>query len=147
MAKKSVEIPEASIDMTPMIDVVFNLLIFFMLVNQMVSIERAELALPLADQAQEEQDIESAETQLIINVHKTGKYEISGEMKDQYTLEPAIKNEANLAGKDKDGTSKLKVLIRADKDLTFEYIRAILSICAKYNVFQISFGATIEDKE
>lgn len=146
MAKKSMELPEASIDMTPMIDVVFNLLIFFMLVNQMVSIERAELALPLADQAQEESDVEASKTQLIINIHKTGKYEIAGEMKDKDTLEPAIRNEVNAVGKEKDGASKLKVLIRADRDLTFEYIRAVLSICAKYNVFQISFGATIEEK-
>jgi biopolymer transport protein ExbD len=146
MAKKSIEIPEASIDMTPMIDVVFNLLIFFMLVNQMVSIERAELALPLADQAQEEQDIEASKTQLVVNIHKEGYYEISGERQDQKKLETTIKNEATAMGKDKTGASKLKVLIRADRDLQFEYIRALLAICAYNNVFQISFGATIEDK-
>lgn len=146
MAKKSVEVPEASIDMTPMIDVVFNLLIFFMLVNQMVSIERAELALPLADQAQEEQDVEASKRELVINVHKAEGYEVAGEKHDYNSLRTLIKNEANALGKDSTGASKLKVLIRADRDLEFNHIQAILVICADNYVFQISFGAIIEEK-
>ena len=38
--------PEVSINLTPLIDVVFLLLIFFMVASQMTTIERVELELP-----------------------------------------------------------------------------------------------------
>ena len=141
MAKKSRELPEISMDMTPMIDVVFNLLIFFMLVNQMAQVERAVLALPKADQAKEEQQIGEI-SQLIINVHKTGDLEIAGNKVTQNEFTKILEEETR--EKDKEGNSQRAILIRGDCEAEFRVIKEVMFECAKNKIFKVSFSAELD---
>ena len=143
MARK-IELPEVSIDMTPMIDVVFNLLIFFMLVNNMVQDERAELELPIADQSKEEKMIDKR--RLIINVHKRGVVEISGvevgsEQMGWSKLARILLEEARVAPKDKEGNPTRSVLIRGDIGAPYKIVQKVMVECARQKIHKISFAA------
>ena len=70
MAKKrELEQKADELNMTPMIDVVFNLLIFFMIVTDMTSKELEKLVLPMSTQAVEDTGDEN-ERRVIINIRK-----------------------------------------------------------------------------
>lgn len=135
---------EVKVDMTPMIDVVFNLIIFFMLVTQMVTLERAELELPQADQAQEDQSVDKK--RLIINIHKNGRVEISGRIHTEEEVKNVLIEEAGkTSDRDQEGFSKRTVLIRADVETPYRFIQKIMEMCAKQKIYRISFGAKMED--
>ena len=137
--QRSKELAEVGVDMTPMIDVVFNLIIFFMLVNQMVQQERAELELPVASQAQEERMADK--NRLIINVHKNGRIEVSGRTVEWAELARILLRESRMA---KSGTySQRSVLIRGDIETPYRHIQKVLVECAQKKIYRISFAAKI----
>ncbi len=134
------ELPQVQIDMTPMIDMVFNLIIFFMLVNQMVQVERAELQLPLADQAKEEKMADQKE--LILNVHKDGRVEVSGRFMNWVELARLLFEESK-GSRDSQDNSSRSVLIRGDIDAPYKVIQKVMVECAKQKIYKISFAARI----
>ena len=137
------EIPSTDIDMTPMIDVVFQLLIFFMLVNQMVQEERSQLELPWADQAQEEKAADKK--RLIINVDKDGIIAVSGKKVTPAELTKLLFEEAK-SSKDNKGISDRSVLIRGDISTHYSHIQKVLIECAQQKIYKISFAAQIPEK-
>jgi len=140
MSSEVKELAQIQIDMTPMIDVVFNLLIFFMLVNQMVQVERAELQLPLADQAKEEKTADQKE--LILNVHKDGRIEVSGRFMNWVELARLLFDESKLSRDSQDNSAR-SVLIRGDIDAPYKIIQKVMVECAKQKIYKISFAARI----
>ena len=140
MSSYTREIPQMQIDMTPMIDVVFNLLIFFMLVNQMVQVERAELQLPVADQAKEGIMIDQKE--LILNVHKDGRIEVFGRFMNWPELTRLLFDESRLS-RDSQDNSNRSVLIRGDIEAPYKIIQKVMIECAKQKIYKISFAARI----
>ena len=62
---------EEELDMTPMIDIVFNLLIFFMVVTDLTQQELANLVLPLAHTAVQDKD-NDVDDRVIINIDENG---------------------------------------------------------------------------
>lgn len=145
MAKRaSLEIPQIGIDMTPMIDVVFNLLIFFMLVNNMVQDERAELELPIADQVKEE--ITGDKKRLIINVHKNGTVDIVGRSVEWGELTRILFEEARISRDRESNLSTRSVLIRGDVEAQYKTIQRVMVECAKQKIYKISFAAKSPEK-
>jgi len=140
MAAKSRDLAEISIDMTPMIDVVFNLIIFFMLVNQMVQMERAQLELPIADQAKEEQVVD--QKRLIINVHKNGNIEVAAKIVNWTELTTLLFQEARLS-RDSEHNSTRAVTIRGDIEAPYKVIQKVMVECARQRIFKLSFAAKI----
>lgn len=142
MAKQSKldQLAQVDLDMTPMIDVIFNLLIFFMLVNRMVQDERAELAIPIAQEAKEVkiQDV----NRLIINIEKDGKINIGGEIIPKENLVARIAKEAKAAPQEQ-GLSTRRVLVRGDVNSPYKYIQNVLWICAQNKIYKVSFAARI----
>lgn len=134
------ELAKVDIDMTPMIDVVFNLLIFFMLVNQMVQVERAELELPAADKAIEEKIVDKK--RLIINVHKDGALEVAGRKIPWSKLTRILFDEARIS-RDSQGASTRSVLIRGDIHSSYEFIQRVMVECAKQKIYKLAFAAKI----
>lgn len=147
---KANQIANMEIDMTPMIDVIFNLIIFFMLINRMVQDERPELMVPRADQAKPE-DKTDEKNQLVINIHAQGKEHKQGDitigpmerislakLRDilkEETKDPKLKNQ--------DGSCNRSVLIRADRDTEYRYVQQVLLECAQKKLYKISFSAEI----
>jgi biopolymer transport protein ExbD len=143
MANNTKELPEVTMDMTPMIDMVFNLLIFFMLVNQMVQEERAELELPVADEAKEEQILDKK--RLIINVKKEGSVEIAGRSRTWAELTRILFEESRIS-RDREGISTRSVLIRGDIETPYRAIQKVMVECARQKIHKISFAAKIPEK-
>ncbi|MGE0755427.1 MAG: ExbD/TolR family protein [Pirellulaceae bacterium] len=94
-------------DMTPMIDVAFQLIIFFMTVSQMSEVSREPVQLP--KQAGEEQ--EQPKT-LIINVTEDGEYRVAGEPISTAGFVSLVSEEVQRAG---DDPNQVVVVVRADE--------------------------------
>jgi biopolymer transport protein ExbD len=98
----------ASMDMTPMIDVVFQLIIFFMTVSQQAIVNSTELELPLLKGAHEKLEA----TTLIVNVSHDGKYIVSGEPRSLTELQAIVTKELEA----KEGNATLvQVVMRVDR--------------------------------
>jgi len=127
------------IDMTPMIDVVFLLLIFFVTVSELTRIETsAEVTLPLAEQANVEDSPDRA--RLVINVERNGNIFVLGQKRTMEELSAILAEEARRA-MGPDGFSKRSVVIRGDKELKYEKIQDIMIECLKHRIWKLSFAA------
>jgi biopolymer transport protein ExbD len=135
------------LDMTPMIDVVFQLIIFFMLVTDMTQQDLAELVLPVAQMAAKD---ESEEGRMVINVLKDGEIEIKRvkfPTLDDATAVQALRSylarEVALGTKEPDGTSERALLIRADQHTEFKHIQKVMRICGEngIRVYKIHLAA------
>jgi len=96
------------VDMTPMIDIVFQLLIFFLVTAQMAQQTRAQLDLP-KEQGEEEKQKEIAG--LTVNVLADGSIVVNDQTVSLEALDRMSDEAIAVAG----GPDKLKPLIRADR--------------------------------
>ena len=137
MAKEDAFEP-VKMDMTPMIDVVFQLIIFFMLVNDMTQQDLAELKLPSAEEAVKD---ELTQGRLTINILKDGVIEIKrsklGTLDDPATqqfVRELLAREVKLGKLEPDGTSERPILIRADQQTEFKHIQKLMRICGETGI-------------
>jgi biopolymer transport protein ExbD len=78
-----------SMDMTPMIDVVFQLMIFFLVATKLDEAEREfPVALPTASEAK---PITSKPNELYINIERTGRYFVQGRFVTVAELETLLR--------------------------------------------------------
>jgi biopolymer transport protein ExbD len=102
---------ELFVEITPMIDVVFLLVIFFMTAAQFASDSRAELNLPRERGEQEEV---SEEAGLVINITEEGTIIVSMIEVGLEELRQIVREEiARLPGRN---PQRLKLMIRADRN-------------------------------
>jgi len=144
---------EAEMDMTPMIDIVFNLLIFFMVVTDLNQKELADLTLPLAYMAQEDKD-DDPDDRVILNVDKFGEIKYRGKTVNLDELGSILNNAKQLYERkmrDKGDTgledigggakaSKLFVLLRADRDTPWQHVQWLMTIMAEQKLYKMQFA-------
>lgn len=94
-------------NMTPMIDVVFLLLIFFMTVSQVSEVNKAALELPKLKGSEDQR-----RTTITVNVTQEGTLLVSGETMSIARLIVLVADEIARLGGD---PSRLTVVIRADE--------------------------------
>ncbi len=113
-------------DLTPMIDCVFQLLIFFLVATRFAEEER-ELDLPLPA-ASEARPITAKPNEFFINIDEDGHYYVTGKYLSLAELESAVQvaRVNNPVG--------ASVVIRADKRCRWEYIVAAMNACKKAQV-------------
>ena len=114
------------INLSSMIDVMFILIIFF-LVTTTFKEEEIDHLVNLPVDARNQALSESAGKMVKINVRKSGAYVLMGKQVTEEQLSEWMKTEA-----DKD--PKVKVLIRADRDVKHLYVANVLSICGHVGV-------------
>jgi biopolymer transport protein ExbD len=115
-----------SIPMTPLIDVVFLLLVFF-LVATTLSEEERQLSVQLPS-ASEAVPLTSRPGELVINITAAGEYFVSGEKITLGRLEQVLA----LASGSRSGPGA--VLIRADKRCLWDHVVAVLNACNKAKI-------------
>ncbi len=152
MARKKQVDYEMKMNMTPMIDVVFNLIIFFMIVTDLTQQELEDLVLPKADQAQKDENPE--DKRMIININRKGDYIVRRH--NRGCVDDAI-NEirkhlaAQVQGFDRepDGASKQAILIRADSDTEFKYIQKVMQICGEegIKIYKIELACHVDEEK
>lgn len=139
------EEPEANIDMTPMIDCVFLLLIFFMVSATMSKVDLTpEVKLPVAPKAAipDEQGLRSRG---VVNIVPLGTpvgegitsearpFIISGQIVDELGLVNAIGDRLK-------SEPDLRVYMRVDRNAEFRTVKRAIRACANAGIFDIIFG-------
>jgi len=142
MSATSTHTMKAEPNLTPMLDVVFQLITFFMLVNKFTSDNYdTRIKLPVAGSARPMDDPSMAqEDRLVLNITSSGQLLFNGKVFNGGQAIDQIKFEAQLARenlKTLRGGKKLapnedlptRVVIRADRDATFTPIFNIITAC------------------
>jgi biopolymer transport protein ExbD len=114
------------LDLTPMIDMVFNLLIFFMVVSHFASEERA-LKVQLPD-ASEAMPLTAKPKEIFINIDQDGRYFIGSRQLSALELEQYL-----LAAVRNNPLSQTAV-VRADKRARWEPVAAAMNLCNKAGI-------------
>jgi biopolymer transport protein ExbD len=116
----------SAINMTPMIDCVFLLLIFFLVATKFEEAEREmNVVLP---QASEAMPMTARPKELFVNVTHDGRYIVATQELNAKQLLGAFQQaHANNPGRQ-------TVIIRADKRAQWEYVMAVMNLCNKASI-------------
>lgn len=132
---------KAEPNLTPLLDVVFQLITFFMLVINFSSENYdARVRLPVAGSARPVEDGEKAamEDRLVLNVDRQGHLLMSGQVLTTTRALQEIKHQADLvklnvkaAGlkPDPSGGLPTTIVLRADKDTPFSSLYSLITAC------------------
>ena len=142
MARRRLEPKDVSMQMTSMIDIVFLLNIFFMLVNDMTTLQVESLTLPIAYKATEDKN--PPKGRIVVNVLPSGDVRINAVSYKREALEAFLARQA-VAHPDADGLSTLSLKIRADADVQYKYVQEVMMACMKARIWRVSFGVIPED--
>jgi biopolymer transport protein ExbD len=162
MARKrlvSADGASVELDMTPIIDIVFNLIIFFMIASELNNRNVEQITIPFASEAQKMKEAkENGVTQKVLQVNvmpdgvvkvRSIAYSVDPQTMKQY---PALASfmEIEAAGYEREepeagqgGTppSKLRVNIRADREARFRYVQGVFDACVKHGVYKTTVAA------
>jgi biopolymer transport protein ExbD len=163
MSKAHEKQEDIELNLTPMIDVVFNLIIFFMLVADLSQKDIELLELPWSEKAQA--DTGDEETRVIINIVKKAKTneerknwkpgdEVEVKLKgDKVTFKQLTQRLLVFAERKRDmdhpmQPSEVFALIRCDKDIRWRQVQWVMQACADPDVriYKLQF-ATAKPKE
>ncbi len=150
MGKKQEHDFELQMNMTPMIDVVFNLIIFFMIVTDLTQQELEDLVLPKADKCQKDENPE--DKRMIINITRPGHYVVKrrdcGNVDDCIDeIRRHLAAQVKFFDREDDGASKQPILIRADSETEFKYIQKVMQICGEegIKIYKIELACSFEE--
>ncbi len=114
------------LNLTPLIDVVFLLLIFFLVASRFAEEDRQlEVALP---QASEARPLLDQPRDFVVNIDETGRYFVNETIMSLEEVDQALRQA--IANNPLTQT----VNIRADKRVDFQYVLQILNLCKRYDV-------------
>jgi biopolymer transport protein ExbD len=134
----------ADVDLAPLIDVTFLLIVFFMSIWQAAHIEvSASLSLPRSSQGNPQ--IQQDRDRLIINIDKAGDYYIAKRRLSRADLTQILRGEVS-RGADASGWAKRPVFIRADANLPFSEIRDVMLLCREMRVWKLGLRTRQERK-
>ncbi len=132
MPLKTQQDEQPSLNLTPMIDVVFLLIIFFMVATSFAELE-SDLELELPEVAAAEART-SAPRQRVVAVYAEGKITLDGET---VTL-PELTQQLTTARRE---YPALSVVIRGDSSCAFQHVAASLAACQEAQISQL--GITV----
>ena len=121
------------IQLAPMIDVVFLLLIFFIVLWNYARFEtEIDISVPAASAGE---NPERTIGEIIVNVNKEGAITIEGiERSEEETLEMF----RNIVAAYPDQA----LILRGDKEASFDHIVTVLNLCKEANIWNISFATS-----
>jgi biopolymer transport protein ExbD len=131
---------KAEPNLTPLLDVVFQLITFFMLVINFSSENYDKrIRLPIAESARPVDDSQKvAEDRLVLNVDSEGHLLMGGEVQPLHQAIQSIKHQAELvklnlraagAKPDSSGGLPTTIIFRADKDANFGSLISLIKAC------------------
>ena len=126
------------LNMTPMVDIVFLLIIFFLTTTSIIQLEQ-DLTIDLPKQSEELKAKAPPARPVIVNVRYMpgGKayYHVENERTSLAALTANL-SRAKIRNKDQ------AVVIRGDRNVKWEHIAAVMSCCGKVGIAKVS--ATVE---
>ena len=129
---------QPSINLTPMIDIVFLLIIFFMVGTKFVEMER-EMAVKVPEVA-DAGNLPPAPAKRVINVHRDGQISLDHEF---VTIEQ-LASELTAARRQH---QQLDVIVRGDGEGAFQNVATVLNACSQAGVSDVGVSVTFAQKE
>ncbi len=118
------------IDMTPMIDIVFLLIIFFMTVSQITRVVDQPMSLPNVNYGAGN----PTPTTVTINIDHSGALIVSGK---RFSLDRTIKTLQNKLTKSANDPSRIKIEIRCDRRCPSRFVNQLISQLSEIGFTQI----------
>jgi biopolymer transport protein ExbD len=125
---------DVAIDMAPMIDLVFLLLIFFMVASVVTELDKVEVDIPTSDHAKVPEDTK-------------GRMMLSVDANNQIyagTVPITIEELKELVNAELDLNPDMRILIRADKAVLYETCKKIMIACGEVGATDLIY-ATFEE--
>lgn len=124
-------------NMTPMIDITFLLVVFFLVASHWSRQEAdVELNLPTAQSGRE--SLDSQTPRVTVNILSDGRTMLGSQTVDREQLATRLRVEnARHAG-------RLEVRLRADRDTPFAQVEPVLKTCAEAGIANADFSVTRE---
>lgn len=165
MAVKQIQAQEnIAPNLIPMVDIMFLLLLFFMLGADMGQRELEDVKLPVATDVREDKDTPNPKDLPRVNVnvfhdvaecpnYKGGdgicveeshwQIGIHGVAYTPDTLKPFMQQEADLDRNDANNLaiSGRRVMIRADAAALYGYVQKVMNVCAEVGIYKVEIGA------
>jgi len=125
----------SSLSILPLIDVVFLLIIFFLVATRFVQAEQElDLQLPTASEAL---PMTADVTEVIVNIDKQGQYFLDGKFRLPEEVEQILKTRAT------NNPLSQSVIIRADREADVQYFISLIDICKRVGLQ--NYTAMIEE--
>jgi biopolymer transport protein ExbD len=121
---------EEEISMAPLIDMVFLLLIFFMVASHLNQLDKVEIDVPVADHAKVAEDMSDRRT---ITVKADGTVYLGSVPSSLEKIGPQVEKERRIV-------PGLKIYLRADKNTPHHYVRDVMKTCAANGASEILFA-------
>jgi biopolymer transport protein ExbD len=128
---------QTSLNLTPMIDIVFLLIIFFMVGTKFTELER-NIALQIP-QVSNVSALAPAPERRVINVYRDGRVSLDQQL---VSLEQLHRSLASAHGQFED----LGVIVRGDADGTFQNVANVLSICRQAGISEMGISVRLAGK-
>ena len=130
---------EVTINLTPLIDIVFLLLIFFMVSTTFSKESQLRIRLP---DASPDAEVEQRPSRLVVAITKSGDYSIRGpnESTGHHLLSRERSVLAEAMAKGAQGTDELVVVIRADRNTPHEAVVRVMDVARKLGLVRITFA-------
>jgi biopolymer transport protein ExbD len=126
-------------NMTPMIDVVFQLIIFFLLSSHLAKQEtQFQLPLPAAESGRLDPADEQARLTINVLADGTALFAGRGTSPDELTTQ--------LAERKRQHGDDLEVRIRSDRNVPYDRIEPILLACARAGIWNVSFAVLAREE-
>ncbi len=159
---------ESKMDMTPLIDIIFQLILFLVLTSQ-ITIQLEDVDLPFALEGKESKPGEGEVPPLLVNVVRDSTPEKKGERSARIVYEgnpvdgkqlanelrkeaardanprPRGRGRGYEPGPGGKQLSKLAVLLRADKGVNAQYLRTVFEACMEAGIWRLKFSVVQPD--
>jgi len=131
---------QCELDMTPMIDVVFQLIIFFVVTLKMTTDVNMDIILEDGKNGVTLTQDNMPPTTLEIELDRRGRISIHNATLSESLLGEMLRNRVNRHG------NEFPVMIRADRRTQHEKVRKVMDICTSSGIWKLSFVAIQEHK-
>jgi len=129
---------QPSINLTPMIDIVFLLIIFFMVGTKFVEMER-EIAVKVPE-VTDSGNLSPVLPKRVINVHHDGQISLDHRF---VTIEQLGSELATARRQHED----LGVIVRADGEGAFQNVATVMNVCTQAGISKLGFSVKLAQKE
>lgn len=132
--RKQHSIEPTPMQLAPLVDVLFLLVIFFAVTSHYANNEQAmDISVPAADEKKEEEQRIRNVGEIIVNIKTDGEIVVNNQ---EITKEELLTKLQNITAYYKDQA----VILRGDRVANFQYIVDVLNVCQKAGIYNIAFA-------
>jgi len=127
-----------SFNITPLIDIVFLLVIFFLIASHVARSESQEpVALPTATQKQD--DVESLPDRLVVTITADHRLHVAGQVVMLKDIEAVLSRRGSSTQ-----AGQFEVRIRGDKRVPYRVVEPIMLSCARAGITRVGYAVLSE---